>query len=112
MAARPARQVLPPGGSGRRYWTRTALALTALSVLLRLPSFTRPVWNPDEGYLAVQARILAPGGVLYDTVVDRKPPLLPWLYQGLFAVFGDASLWPPRAAAVLAYLATALLLAS
>jgi 4-amino-4-deoxy-L-arabinose transferase-like glycosyltransferase len=112
VAAGSARRRRPPSGPGRRYWARPALALTALSVLLRLPSFTRPVWNPDEGYLAVQARILAHGGVLYDTVVDRKPPLLPWLYQGLFAVFGDGSLWPPRAAAILAHLATALLLAS
>lgn len=105
----------PPAASGRRdrrYWPRLVALLSALTVLLRLLSFARPVWNPDEGYLAVQARLLAHGGVLYDTVVDRKPPLLPWLYQGLFAVFGDGSLWPPRVAALLAHLATALLLSA
>lgn len=95
-----------------RYWLRLTAALAVLAVLVRVPSFLRPVWNPDEGYLAVQARMLAHGGVLYDTVVDRKPPLLPWLYEGLFAVFGDGSLWPLRAAAVVAQLGTALLLAS
>ncbi|MFJ5610976.1 glycosyltransferase [Streptomyces sp. NPDC093221] len=116
LAARPAVPVAVPAGApgrrDRRYWSRLAALLAALTVLLRLPSFARPVWNPDEGYLAVQARLLAHGGVLYDTVVDRKPPLLPWLYQGLFAVFGDGSLWPPRTAALLAHLATALLLAA
>lgn len=112
-----------PGGGGARrrarrlrapdrYWVRLTAALAVLAALVRVPSFLRPVWNPDEGYLAVQARMLAHGGVLYDTVVDRKPPLLPWLYEGLFAVFGDGSLWPLRAAAVVAQLAAALLLAS
>lgn len=107
-ARRRARWLRPPD----RYWLRLAAVLAVLATLVRAPSFLRPVWNPDEGYLAVQARMLAHGGVLYDTVVDRKPPLLPWLYEGLFAVFGDASLWPLRAAAVVAQLGTALLLAS
>lgn len=79
---------------------------------MHLPSFQRPVWNADEGFLAVQGRLLVHGGTLYATVVDRKPPLLPWLYAGAFAVFGDRSLWPLRTAAVCAHLATALLLAS
>jgi 4-amino-4-deoxy-L-arabinose transferase-like glycosyltransferase len=78
----------------------------------RLPSFTRPLWNPDEGYLATQARQLAAGGTLYETVVDRKPPLLPWLYRAAFALFGDESLWPLRVAALLAVLVSAVLLAS
>ncbi|MCZ4121800.1 glycosyltransferase family 39 protein [Streptomyces sp. H39-S7] len=118
-AALPVRYEEGGGGARRRwlrsqdrYWLRLTPALAVLAALVRLPSFLRPVWNPDEGYLAVQARMLAHGGVLYDTVVDRKPPLLPWLYEGLFAVFGDQSLWPPRAAAVVAQLAAALLLAS
>lgn len=103
---------LPGGAGAARYWARLTAVLAVLAALLHLPSFTRAVWNPDEGFLAVQARMLAHGGVLYDTVVDRKPPLLPWLYEGLFAVFGDGSLWPLRTAALLAHLATALLLAS
>ncbi|MCH6163194.1 glycosyltransferase family 39 protein [Streptomyces sp. M600PL45_2] len=83
-----------------------------LTAVTRLPSFARPLWNPDEGYLATQARQLAAGGTLYETVVDRKPPLLPWLYRAAFALFGDESLWPLRVAASLAVLASALLLAS
>ncbi|MDX6355687.1 MAG: hypothetical protein QOF98_2590, partial [Streptomyces sp.] len=104
----------PTATGGRRltYWLRLAPVLAALAVAVRVPSFLRPVWNPDEGFLAAQARLLAHGGVMYGTVVDRKPPLLPWIYQGLFAVFGDTTLWPQRVAATLALLATALLSAS
>lgn len=94
------------------YWPRLVAALALLACATRLPSFRVPLWNPDEGYLAVQARMLADGGALYDTVVDRKPPLVPWLYEGAFAVFGDASLMPLKILALLAQLGTALLLAS
>ncbi|WP_399931332.1 ArnT family glycosyltransferase [Streptomyces kanamyceticus] len=94
------------------YWRRLLPLLAALACVTRLPSFRLPLWNPDEGYLAVQARILADGGELYETVVDRKPPLVPWLYAGAFALFGDSSLLPLKMLAVAAQLLTALLLAS
>jgi 4-amino-4-deoxy-L-arabinose transferase-like glycosyltransferase len=84
----------------------------AVAVLVHIPAFTRPFWNPDEGYLATEARMLAHGGTLYADVVDRKPPLLPWLYQGAFALFGSDSLWPLRVLAVVACLTTALFTAS
>ncbi|WP_416237209.1 ArnT family glycosyltransferase [Streptomyces marinisediminis] len=113
---RPAGSV--PGGRrrarmpARAFWLRLLPALLVLTAVTRLPSFQRPVWNPDEGFVATQARMLAAGGTLYGTVVDRKPPLLPWLYQGAFALFGDDSLWPLRALAVLAVAGTAALVAS
>jgi 4-amino-4-deoxy-L-arabinose transferase-like glycosyltransferase len=94
------------------YWTRLLPLLSVLACVTRIPSFVRPLWNPDEGYLAVQARLLAQGGQLYETVVDRKPPLLPWLYEAAFAVCGPDSLTPLRVLAVLAQLLTAVLLAS
>ncbi|MFI8851195.1 glycosyltransferase family 39 protein [Streptomyces sp. 891-h] len=93
-------------------WTRLIAVLLALTVVTRIPSFVRTPWNPDEGYLATQARQLADGGVLYDTVVDRKPPFVPLLYRGAFAVFGDGSLWPVRMAAIVAVLVGAALAAS
>ncbi|MDK1475186.1 glycosyltransferase family 39 protein [Streptomyces sp. 549] len=95
-----------------RYWAGLLPVLLVVSAAVRLPSFSRPLWNPDEGFLATQARMLADGGTLYDNVVDRKPPLMPWLYQGAFAVFGDASLWPLKVLAVLSVAATAAILAS
>ncbi|GAA2140982.1 hypothetical protein GCM10009760_24710 [Kitasatospora kazusensis] len=94
------------------YWTRVVPVLALLAVVTHIPSFLRPVWSPDEGYLATQARMLADGGVFYDTVVDRKPPLLPWLYEACFALFGSTSLWPLRTLAIVAHLVTAVLLAS
>ncbi|MFI5805875.1 ArnT family glycosyltransferase [Streptomyces sp. NPDC051561] len=94
------------------YWLRTLPLLALLAAVTRVPSFLHPLWNPDEGFLAVQARQLAAGGVLYDTVVDRKPPLVPWLYEAVFALFGDDSLLPLKLLAVLALFATAALLAS
>ncbi|MBQ0825307.1 ArnT family glycosyltransferase [Streptomyces tagetis] len=100
------------GRAGAGYWTRLLPPLTVLACATRLPSFTRPLWNPDEGFLAVQAGLLAHGGRLYETVVDRKPPLVPWLYQGAFAVTGAQSLTTVRVLALLAQLATAVLLAS
>ncbi|MFZ3567544.1 ArnT family glycosyltransferase [Streptomyces sp. BH097] len=119
--ARPSRPYVAedrdgPSRRGRartpHYWPRLLLTLTALACATRIPSFTRPLWNPDEGYLAVQARILAHGGTLYETVVDRKPPLVPWLYEAVFALFGSDSLAPVRVCAVAAHVATALFLAS
>ncbi|MGW2342945.1 ArnT family glycosyltransferase [Streptomyces sp. NPDC001661] len=94
------------------YWPRLLLTLTALTCVTRIPSVTRPLWNPDEGYLAVQARMLAHGGTLYDTVVDRKPPLVPWLYEAVFALFGSDSLTPVRVCAAAAHVVTAAFLAS
>lgn len=111
----PSRSVLAAASgrrAGVRYWTRLLPLLALLACVTRLPSFTRPLWNPDEGYLAVQARLLAQGGELYETVVDRKPPLVPWLYQAAFALAGSESLTPVRVLAVLAQFATALALAS
>ncbi|MBA0052052.1 glycosyltransferase [Streptomyces sp. AJS327] len=101
-----------PGTERRRFWLSLLPTLAALTVITRLPSFARTLWNPDEGFVATQARQLADGGVLYDTVVDRKPPLLPWLYQGAFALFGADSLWPLRVVAIVAVLLGAVLIAS
>ncbi|WP_063836972.1 ArnT family glycosyltransferase [Phaeacidiphilus oryzae] len=94
------------------YWARLVPLLCAVATATHLPSFARSVWSPDEGYLATQARMLAGGGVLYDTVVDRKPPLLPWLYEAMFGLFGSLSLWPLRVLAIAAHVATAVFLAS
>ncbi|WP_371526696.1 glycosyltransferase family 39 protein [Streptomyces sp. NBC_01283] len=92
------------------YWPRLLPLLAVLACVTRIPSFRWPLWSPDEGYLAVQARMLADGGELYETVVDRKPPLVPWLYEGAFALFGDATLLPLKVLAVAAQLLTAVLL--
>lgn len=44
-----------------------------------------------------------------ETVADRKPPLVPWLYEAAFTVAGSGSLTPVRVLAVTAQLLTAAL---
>ncbi|MER7348583.1 glycosyltransferase family 39 protein [Streptomyces aurantiacus] len=116
MLAEPFAPLSPPRSvsvaAAPGYWARLLPALALLACATRLPSFVRPLWNPDEGYLAVQARLLAGGGELYETVVDRKPPLVPWLYRAAFAAWGDESLAGARVLAIGAQFLTAALLAS
>ncbi|MCF2526290.1 ArnT family glycosyltransferase [Yinghuangia soli] len=88
----------------------TALLLVSVAVATHLPSFLRAFWNPDEGFLATQARILGAGADLYSGVVDRKPPLLPYLYAAVFGIFGDDRLWPVKVLALGAHVLTAVLL--
>ncbi|GGJ84447.1 hypothetical protein GCM10011583_15170 [Streptomyces camponoticapitis] len=94
------------------FWRRLLPFLAAVALTVRLPSFLHSFWSPDEGYLAVQARILAEGGELYETVVDRKPPLLPWLYEAAFVLLGDGSAQVMKLLAVAAQFTTAALLAA
>ncbi|MEU0523664.1 glycosyltransferase family 39 protein [Streptomyces niveus] len=107
--ARPAR---PARTAAYGYWRRLLPLLAALALAVRLPSFLHPFWSPDEGYLAVQARILADGGELYESVVDRKPPLLPWLYEATYTVLGDGSQHTMKLLAIAAQFTTAALLAA
>jgi hypothetical protein len=80
-------------------------------VALRIPSFSARVFNSDEAYLATQAEVIQDGGHLYLDTVDRKPPVVPYLYAGVFALTGTHDLAPVRVVAVVAEIATALLLA-
>lgn len=108
-AAAPARR---PSRSWPSGW-RLAGWCTALAVLTRLPGLLRTgVLNPDEGFLATQAKVLNGGGQLYRDIVDRKPPLVPVLYALAFRLTGSDSLLSVRLLAVVAHVATALLVAA
>lgn len=111
QATRP-RSTRPTRTAAYGYWRRLLPLLAALALAIRLPTFLHPFWSPDEGFLAVQARMLADGGELYETVVDRKPPLLPWLYEATFTVFGDGSQHMMKLLAIAAQFTTAALLAA
>lgn len=94
--------------------TSVALLVTvvlAATLLLRLPGFSNRVFNSDEAYLATQAQVLNRGGRLYVDTVDRKPPVVPYLYAAVFRVTGSDHLGAVRLLAALAQVATALLLA-
>ncbi|MEV0261737.1 glycosyltransferase family 39 protein [Streptomyces sp. NPDC050617] len=80
----------PPGG--RRRLLVHGACLLLLAALVRLPSFHRPFWSADEGYLGTEAAMLRAGGRMYADVVDRKPPLVPWLYEACSALAGTHGL--------------------
>ncbi len=100
-----------PARSNRRELTRIFLVLLALTFALRLPAFFTPVFNSDETFLATQAHVLSEGGQLYQDAIDRKPPIVPYVYAATFSFFDTTALWSVRVVAMLAVALTALLLA-
>ena len=101
----------PGGGVERREALGLVAVVTALTVLFRLPAFFVAVFNSDEPFLATQGMVLRHGGALYRDAVDRKPPLVPYLYAAVQWVTGTDALWAVRVVAMLAVIVTALLLA-
>jgi len=92
---------------------RLALVFLLLAVVTHLPSLVRTeALNPDEAFLATQAQVLNDGGRLYHDVVDRKPPIVPYLYAAVFRVTGSDDLVSVRLLAIAAYVISALLLAA
>jgi 4-amino-4-deoxy-L-arabinose transferase-like glycosyltransferase len=100
-----------PTRSDRRALVRIFLVLMALTFVLRLPAFFTPVFNSDETFLATQAHVLNDGGTLYEDAIDRKPPIVPYVYAATFSFFETTALWSVRVVAMLAVALTALLLA-
>jgi hypothetical protein len=84
--------------------------LLVVAAALRMPAFFVEVFNSDETFLATQAEVINDGGRLYEDAADRKPPLVPYVYAVTFAVTGTSALWSVRMAAMLAVVATAMLL--
>jgi 4-amino-4-deoxy-L-arabinose transferase-like glycosyltransferase len=100
------------GPRGRTAWRYRLPVYVIVAVVTHFVAFTRPFWTPDEGFLAVQAGVLNAGGDLYEDVVDRKPPVVPYLYAAAFRLAGDDAMWAVRVLAVAAHVITALLLAA
>jgi len=71
-----------------RTFKALVLATFVLGVVLRLPTFSRPLLSDDEAIYAVTADALGRGDLLYRDVVDHKPPLIYHVYQAGFAMFG------------------------
>src|SRR5262249_58749364 len=114
-AASPFPEALPTTpderAAQRRNTLRLFLVLLALTAALRTPAFVVDVFNSDETFLATQADVIRDGGKLYEEAADRKPPLVPYLYAGTFALFSTTALWSVRVMAMLAIALTALFLA-
>ncbi len=101
---------LPRRSDPSRLWVLFLLFL-AVATMLRIPAFANRVFNSDEAYLATQAQSLIHGERLYLDTVDRKPPVVPYLYAAVFEITGSDDLGPVRVLATLATALTALLLA-
>jgi len=94
--------------------TRTALGVTAIVVgafVVHLPGFVHQLFDSDEGAIATMGMVLERGGTLYRDVIDRKPPIPPFVYAGSFLATGTRDLRPLHAVAALCLAASALVLA-
>jgi hypothetical protein len=90
-----------------RRFKALVLAIFVLGVVLRVPTFCRPLLSDDEAIYAVTADALRRGDLLYRDVVDHKPPLIYHVYQGGFAALGDYDTQGAHALVILAVLLTA-----
>jgi hypothetical protein len=109
---RARRPIEPPKEPRSRRFEACVLAVFALGVVLRAPTFLRPLLSDDEAIYATTADALARGDRLYRDVVDHKPPLIYHLYQAGFALFGPYDTQGAHALVVLSVLLTAALLFS
>jgi 4-amino-4-deoxy-L-arabinose transferase-like glycosyltransferase len=64
------------------------LGLVLLTVVTRLPSLLHPWPIDDEAVYSVVANEIVDGGRPYVDAVERKPPLLFWLYAGIIEATG------------------------
>lgn len=71
----------------------TAIAIVLLTVAIRVPVIQHPRAIDDEGVYSVVANEMIDGGRPYIDAVERKPPLLFWIYEAIFKVTGKND-WP------------------
>ena len=96
-------------GTGRGCLAAGLLALTMLS---RLPGLiSARMYDVDESYLAAMGMTMGRGGQLYIDALDRKPPLLPWLYSLSERMLGTVDLRMLRWLLVLGIAASAIVVA-
>ena len=87
------------------------VSLTALAVVLRLPTFVTRLFDPDEAAIGVQAMVVRAGGTLYRDIYDRKPPLPPLLYAASFAATDSTDIRPMRVLVTLMLAASGIVIA-
>ncbi|MHB1487634.1 MAG: ArnT family glycosyltransferase [Acidimicrobiales bacterium] len=88
------------------------IELVLTSLVLHLPGLVFALFSADEASTATLAISITRGGHLYQTVADRKPPLVPYLYAGVFWLTDSHDLRPVRVLGDLVLAATAILLAA
>jgi len=110
---------LPPPTSGRilrafQWLTATEKrifgSLALFTIITRLPILTYPKACDDEQVYVVVAREMVHGGRPYLDAVERKPPLLFYLYDAILRLCGEYNYFALHVASVLWTLATMMLL--
>ena len=90
----PEEALAPRSSVATKVWWAQGVGLGALLVLAALlvhvPALRTEPWNSDEAYLATEAQVLMRGGALYVDSVDRKPPIVPFIYAAGFSVTGGS----------------------
>ena len=71
-----------------RQFQLALLGLVLLTIVTRLPALLHPLPIDDEAGYSVIANEIVDGGRPYIDAVDRKPPLLFWIYAAVFKVAG------------------------
>jgi hypothetical protein len=88
------------------------LLLLGLTVALRWPAFDPQYYATDESFHLAAAQRMVQGHPMYLEVWDNRPPLLPWVYAAVVALFGSHALWAIRILAILLAFWAAVLMGS
>jgi 4-amino-4-deoxy-L-arabinose transferase-like glycosyltransferase len=86
--------------------SRAVAGVVAVLLLVQFPALLARSPIMDESVYVVVARELLHGGRLYIDVVDRKPPLLYWVYAAILRTFGTGNWLALHAVGLLWVLAT------
>ena len=81
---------------------RGVATLILVTTVTRLPALVHPRPIDDEQVYAVVARVMLAGGKPYLDAIERKPPLLFWLYRDILALAGAGN-WVALHAVMLAW---------
>lgn len=88
------------------------VVIIGVTVLCRVPSFFRAIFDDDEAQYAAIGELVRAGGRLYqDGGVDFKPPGIYWTYASVFELAGRYAMWAVHLLALVVVAATACLLA-
>lgn len=88
------------------------MVFSLVAVVLHVPGLVVRLVNSDEASLGTMGAVLAHGGRLYRDTADRKPPIVPYVYAGIFRFTGSTDIRPVRVLGIAVLVATATLLAA
>jgi hypothetical protein len=110
-AAEPFDAPSVPAPARTRFLTPGACTLALIAAFVaHLPGAFRSLFDSDEAVIATMGMVVSRGGTLYRDVIDRKPPLAPFLYAASMVVTGSRSIEPLHLLLALELAAAALLI--